>query len=111
MYTAGCVLPLGVRSPQLYSLVILQTGGGDDVLSGVAGCGQHHVRVAVQLLDNLLGLQVPDIDLTVLTAGHDPLAARDGEVGEDAILFILVSRVGLQTLALEQGENFTIKLT
>ena len=75
----------------------------------MTGGGENHVGVARQLLDNLLGLQVPDIDLAVLTAGHDPLAARDGEVGEDAILFILVSRVGLQTLALEQGESFTIK--
>ena len=56
--------------------------------------------MAVQLLDNLLGLQVPDIDQAVLTARHDPLAARDGEVGENAVLFVLVARVGLETLAL-----------
>ena len=30
----------------------------------------------------------------------DHLAAGDGEVGEDAVLFVLVARVGLETLAL-----------
>ena len=93
---------LGVGSPQLYRLVTLQAGGGDDVLGGMTGGAEDHVGVARQLLDDLLGLQVPDVDQAVLTAGHDPLAARDGEVGEDAILFILVSGVGLQTLALEE---------
>ena len=67
----------------------------------MTGGGEHHVRVARELLDDLLGLEVPDVDQTVLTAGHDPLAASHGEVGEDAILFILVPGVGLQTLALQ----------
>ena len=69
----------------------------------MTGSGENHVRVARQLLDDLLGLQVPDVDQAVLAAGDDPLAAGDGEVGEDAILFVLVSRVGLQTLALSQS--------
>ena len=97
---------LGVRSPQLYSLVVLQAGGGDDVLGGMTGSGENHVSVAGQLLHDLLGLQVPDIDQAVLAARHDPLAAGDGEVGEDAILFILVTRVGLQTLALAERKSY-----
>ena len=93
---------LSVRSPQLYSLVVLQAGGSDDVLSGMTGGGEDHVRVARQLLHDLLGLEIPDVDQAILAAGHDPLAAGDGEVGKDTILFILVARVGLQTLALSQ---------
>ena len=69
----------------------------------MTGSGENHVRVAGELLDDLLSLQVPDVDQAVLAAGDDPLAAGDGEVGEDAILFVLVSRVGLQTLALSQS--------
>ena len=42
-------------------------GGGDDVLRGVAGRAQHHVRVARQLLHDLLCLQVPDVHLGVCT--------------------------------------------
>ena len=54
---------LSVGPPQFDSLVILQTGGCNDVLGGVAGRAQHHVRVPGQLLHNLLRLQVPDVNL------------------------------------------------
>ena len=54
---------LCVGPPQLDGLVVLQTGGGDDVLRGVTGGAQHHVRVARQLLNDLLRLQVPDVHL------------------------------------------------
>ena len=67
------LLPLGVGPPQLDGLVVLEAGGGDDVLGGVAGGAQHHVRVAGQLLDDLLGLQVPDIHL----GGGGDVSTRD----------------------------------
>ena len=67
----------------------------------MAGGGQDDVRVAGQLLDDLLVLEVPDVDLVVLAPGHDPLATRHREVGKHAVLLILVSSVGFQTLALE----------
>jgi hypothetical protein len=56
--------------------------------------------VALELLDHLLGLHVPDVDAPVLGAAHDPaLAARDGEGGEDAELVVDVAGVGLEALA------------
>ena len=51
--------------------------------------------MASQLLDNLLGLQVPDVHHVVLTPRHNPLAPSHGEVGKHTILFILVTSVGL----------------
>ena len=62
--------------------------------------GEHHVRVSGQLLDDLLGLQVPDVDHVVLTPRDNPFAPRHGKVGKHTILFVLVSSVGLQTFAL-----------
>ena len=47
----------------VYSDIVSAPGGGDDVLGGVAGGAEHHVRVAGQLLHYLLGLQVPDVHL------------------------------------------------
>lgn len=34
---------LAVALPQLDGLVVLERGRGDDVLGGVAGCGDHHI--------------------------------------------------------------------
>ena len=52
-----------VTPPQFDGLVVLERGGGDDVLGGVAGRAQDDVRVAEQLLHDLLRLQVPDVHL------------------------------------------------
>jgi hypothetical protein len=53
----------------------------------------------LQLLYDLLDLKVPGVDLVVLAPRHDPLVACDTEVGEDAVLLVLVAGVGLETLA------------
>ena len=66
----------------------------------MAGGGENHVRVPRQLLHDLLVLEVPDVDLVVLATRHDPLAASHGEVGEHAILLVLVSGIRLQTFTL-----------
>ena len=52
-----------VAPPQFDGFVVLERGGGDDVLGGVAGRAQDDVRVAEQLLHDLLRLQVPDVHL------------------------------------------------
>ena len=54
---------LAVAPPELDGLVVLERGGGDDVLCGVARRAEDDVRVAQQLLHDLLRLQVPDVDL------------------------------------------------
>jgi hypothetical protein len=66
----------------------------------MTGGGEHHVTVAGEGLHDLFCLKVPEVYEVVLRAAHDPLAAGDGEVGEDAVLLVLVARVGLQALAL-----------
>lgn len=76
---------LCVRLPQLYRLVALEGRRRDDVLRRVAGRAQHRVGVALQTLDDLLALQVPDVHHVVLRAGHDPL--RGGEKKTILILF------------------------
>lgn len=52
-----------VAPPQFDGFVVLERGGGDDVLGGVAGRAQNDVGVAQQLLHYLLRLQVPDVNL------------------------------------------------
>ena len=52
-----------ITPPQFDGLVVLERGGGDDVLGGVAGRAQDDVGVAQQLLHDLLRLQVPDVNL------------------------------------------------
>ena len=52
-----------VAPPQFDGFVVLERGGGDDVLGGVAGRAQDDVGVAQQLLHDLLRLQVPDVNL------------------------------------------------
>ena len=61
------LVPLGLRvaPPQLDGLVVFKRGRRDDVLGRVARGAQDHVGVAGQLLDNLLGLQVPNVDLKI----------------------------------------------
>ena len=58
-----CFRSSAVTPPQFDGLVVLERGGGDDVLGGVAGRAQDDVRVAEQLLHDLLRLQVPDVHL------------------------------------------------
>lgn len=65
----------------------------------MAGYAQHDVGVALELLHHFLRLQVPYVHLVVLAAGHDILAVRHGERGEDAEVLVLVSRVRLVALA------------
>lgn len=73
---------LSIALPKLDGLVVLERGGRDDVLGGVARRAQHRVRVARQPLHDLLRLQVPDVHQVVLRARHDPLLAGRDELGE-----------------------------
>ena len=98
--TSQYKMVLGVALPQFDGFVVFEGSRGDDVFRGVACCAQDDVGVSLQLLDDLFGLQVPDVHQVVFAAGDDPLAARDREVGEDAVLFVLVLGVRLQALAL-----------
>lgn len=59
---------LTVALPELDGLVVLQGGRGDDVLRRVARRRDDDVCVALKLLHNLLGLQVPNVDEVVLRA-------------------------------------------
>lgn len=54
--------------------------------------------MTLQLLYDLLGLQIPDIYQVIFRARHDPLPTCHGEVGEYAVLLILVAGVCLQAL-------------
>lgn len=56
--------------------------------------------MALELLNYLPILQVPDVDRFVLRPADNPLATGHGEVREDAVLRVGVARVGLQALAL-----------
>jgi len=67
---------LRVRPPQLDGLVVFQGGGCNYVLCWVTSRAQDHVCVAGKLLDNFLGLQVPNVDLVVLRTGNDPLRKK-----------------------------------
>ena len=60
--------PSAVTPPELDGLVVLEGGGGDDVLGGVARRAEDDVRVAQQLLHDLLRLQVPDVHLSARIA-------------------------------------------
>ena len=64
---------LRVRPPQLDGLVAFQGGGCNYVLCWVTSRAQDDVCVAGKLLDNFLGLQVPNVNLVVLRTGNDPL--------------------------------------
>lgn len=85
-----------------------------------------HTCMALQFLNNLFGLKVPDVHHAVLRAWYNPLEPRgqrlnqwnlrnrhkcavntdlpacDWKVGEDAVLLILMTSVGLQTLRRER---------
>ncbi len=90
---------LRVTSPQLDGLVVLEGGGSDNILCRVTRRAQDDVGVAAQLLHDLFGLQIPNVDVVVFRSGHDPLAAGHGEVGEDAVLFVAVTRIRLEAFA------------
>ena len=53
----------------------------------------------VQLLNDLLRLQVPDVDQVVLGPRNDPLSTGHRKICEDAILFVFVAAVRFQALA------------
>ena len=55
--------------------------------------------MAFKLLNNLLGLQIPNVNLLVLTTTDDPFAASDAKAGKNTILVVLVAAVRLETLA------------
>ena len=61
---------------------------------------EHHVRVALKLLHDLLRLQIPDVHLVVFATAHDPFATRDGKIGEDTVFLVFVPLIRLQTFAL-----------
>jgi hypothetical protein len=86
-------------APNLDRLVVVQGAGSDDIERGMASDGQDDVRVTLQALHDLLGLQIPDVYHVVLAAADDPLAVRDGEGGKDAVLLVLVPLIGLQAFA------------
>jgi len=56
--------------------------------------------MTLKFLDDLFGLQIPDIDLVVLAPADDPLSAGDGEVGEDAVFLVFVALIRFQAFAL-----------
>lgn len=87
-----------VTLPELNGLVIFQRGGSDDIFTGMTRSAQNNVCVASQLLHHFFGLQVPDVNEIIFGARHDPLAPGDWEVGEDAVLLVLVARVGFEAL-------------
>ena len=97
---------LVVGHPDLDRFVVLQGGRRNDVLLRMAGGAQDHVGVALQLLNDLARLQIPDVDQVIFRAGHDPLAAGHREIGENAVLFVLQASVVLQTLALRVVPQF-----
>lgn len=55
--------------------------------------------MSFQLLNDLAGLKIPDEYTAVLTAAHDPLAARDRETAKDAVRVVFVSCVRLEALS------------
>lgn len=71
------------------------------------------IIVSLQCLNNLFGLQVPNVDLLVLRTGDNILERKeiikwciaylslsDGEIGKHAVLFIDVTLVNLSTTSL-----------
>lgn len=60
---------------------------------------QNDIRVSEQLLHYFFGLQIPNVNHVIFRAGHDPLTTGDGKIGKNAILFISMAGVGLQTFA------------
>jgi hypothetical protein len=47
-------------------------------------------------LDNLPALKIPEVHLVVLAAGNNPFSTCNAEAGDDAILCVSVSHVGLE---------------
>ena len=91
---------LHIALPQFDGLVILQGGRSYDVFRGMASAAENDVRVSLQSLDDLFGLQIPDVDLVVFAPADDPFSPGDGKVGENAVFFVLVALVGLEAFAL-----------
>lgn len=60
----------------------------------------------LQLLHDLLSLQVPNVDHSILGSANDPLSASDGKVGEYTVLLVLVARVGFEAFALRVVPQF-----
>jgi hypothetical protein len=51
--------------------------------------------MALEDLHDFPTLQIPQVDLAVFAARHDPLASGDAEAGADAVLGVLVADVRL----------------
>lgn len=62
---------VAILGPDAYGSIVVEAGGGDLVLGRVAGDGDHRVLVALQLLDQILPLQVPQVDAVILRSADD----------------------------------------
>jgi len=57
---------LRVALPQFDRFVVFQSSASDDVFGGVASRAEDHIRMAEKLLNDFLGLQIPNVDHIVL---------------------------------------------
>lgn len=55
--------------------------------------------VSFQFLNHFPGLKIPDIYTIVLTAAYDPFASRNRETSKDAVGFVFVPCICLETLS------------
>jgi hypothetical protein len=69
-------------------------------------------RVTFEYLDDLAGLEIPNVGLVIFAAGDDPLAARDAEACGDAVFCVGVPSVGFQTargLVVPQADRTVVR--
>lgn len=58
--------------------------------------GYNYIRMSLQLLNDFSRLKIPDINLAVFAARHNPFPTGDTETCCDAEFIILMSNVSLQ---------------